>query len=160
MIKYLMLIVTALMLSSCSLMLLSAKSSETKDVIRLQSPSPEFLDIVAKVGKEEGFEVRKAAYRSGILDPSIKSPQSLFMNYGVGSGDAALASLTGRLRVIGMEFSSDDNGKTWNCTVHVHGNFSAGDEDAALNYWSEFKPKLLQRIQNASFGKSSTVSGM
>lgn len=146
--KYLMLVVVTLMISGCGYMFLASppKTSEVKDVIRLKSPRSEFIDVVTEIGNEDGYEIRKSTYRSDILDPSMGQPLSITLTSGGGPGDMFLAGQTGSARAVKIDFNSGDNGKTWNCSIGVWGNFSSGREDAALNFWSEFKPKLLKRL--------------
>lgn len=134
-------------LSGCQYRLLvdQPKASEVKDIIRLRTPSSDFMNVVEKIGDEYNLETRKSAFSKGVLDPSMGQPLSVVVSLGgFGIGDAMM----GLARYRRIEFSSNNNGKTWNCTIQVAGNSSYGEEDAALNFWSEFKFKLIQRLKN------------
>jgi len=145
--KVIFVIILSLSLCGCGFMVLSAKTNSLKDVIIFDAPTPKFLNVIEEIGEKENFEVNKSVYREGVQDKSLAQVLTIQLKKGAGFGDTYLMSVTGKVNAVGIQFSSLDYGKTWQCEVGTVGNFSAGDEDATLIFWAGFKEKLLQRLK-------------
>lgn len=146
--KCIMFLFLLVILYGCQYRLLFDKPVHTqlKDVIRLKYPRPDFMNVVETVSVERGYTVRKSVSRKGVLDPSMdQSLQVLVSSGGFGIGQG----MTGVVQAVEMQFDSSDGGKSWNCTIHFAGNSSYGKDDAALVFWSEFKPKLLNALKQS-----------
>ena len=126
----------SLTLAGCGSIGMMASETQTftgKDSITLQIPRSDILEVIAEVGKSNGYNVSGLDIEAGTI--VLSSSASLFTGV-----------MIGKINQSTLCISSLEAEKKLGIDVWLMGNFGTGGQEAATNLVGDFKAKLLQKI--------------
>jgi hypothetical protein len=110
------------------------KTFTGREILDLPVRRTDIIDVVADVDKPLGYSVSHLDRGAGRIGLSAEAAPASFL-------------LIGKISYATLTVQTEAEGKRLAIDVTTMGNFGTGDQDAATRLVSQFKAKLLERLQ-------------
>ncbi|MFZ1979408.1 MAG: hypothetical protein WAV76_15750 [Bacteroidota bacterium] len=129
-------VISSFLLASCTAVgLIAGGYNQTytgKYSIQLTNQYPDLFDTITAVGESMGFN-------ASIID----APNNMIS---IGNGGSVASGFVGSQNLQTIIVKSMEGGKQLDIDIQVQGNFGHGTKKAADDLFSEFKTKLLEKV--------------